>query len=128
MSTEATAHAGDDHSEAGHGHGHHGPKWLAHHFDTPAQQIDADSHVGVRFGPVAADVGREFFNPGRYAMTARIESGKLVIEIPLSAPRPSASGKTLVVATTGGNKPTAAMLDGRAPRAVRSSGPGRRRG
>jgi cytochrome c oxidase subunit 3 len=22
-------------------HGHHGPKWLAHHFDTPAQQFDA---------------------------------------------------------------------------------------
>jgi cytochrome c oxidase subunit 3 len=25
----------------GHGHGHHGPVWLAHHFDTPAQQFDA---------------------------------------------------------------------------------------
>ena len=23
------------------GHGHHGPKWLAHHFDTPVQQFDA---------------------------------------------------------------------------------------
>ena len=40
MSTEATAQAGDDHSHEG-GHGHHGPKWLAHHFDTPAQQFDA---------------------------------------------------------------------------------------
>ena len=28
---------GDDHGD---GHGHHGPKWLAHHFDTPAQQFD----------------------------------------------------------------------------------------
>ena len=40
MSTEAAK--ADDHShEAGHAHGHHGPKWLAHHFDTPAQQFDA---------------------------------------------------------------------------------------
>jgi cytochrome c oxidase subunit 3 len=34
MSSEAA------HDES-HGHGHHGPKWLAHHFDTPAQQFDA---------------------------------------------------------------------------------------
>jgi cytochrome c oxidase subunit 3 len=28
-------------SEAAHDdHGHHGPKWLAHHFETPAQQFD----------------------------------------------------------------------------------------
>lgn len=33
-----SAHA-DGHD--GHGAGHHGPKWLAHHFDTPAQQFDA---------------------------------------------------------------------------------------
>lgn len=40
MSSEATAHAGSE--EHGHdGHGHHGPVWLAHHFDTPAQQFDA---------------------------------------------------------------------------------------
>lgn len=38
MSSEATA-AADAHDD--HGHGHHGPKWLAHHFDTPAQQFDA---------------------------------------------------------------------------------------
>lgn len=35
--TEATAEQGHD----DHAHGHHGPKWLAHHFDTPAQQFDA---------------------------------------------------------------------------------------
>src|SRR5215467_10631749 len=39
MSSEATAEAGHAHED--HGHGHHGPKWLAHHFDTPAQQFDA---------------------------------------------------------------------------------------
>lgn len=40
MSSEAAAHQSGD----GHGHdahGHHGPAWLAHHFDTPAQQFDA---------------------------------------------------------------------------------------
>ncbi|MDF2691619.1 MAG: Cytochrome c oxidase polypeptide [Labilithrix sp.] len=39
MSSEATAAA--EHAHDDHGHGHHGPKWLAHHFDTPAQQFDA---------------------------------------------------------------------------------------
>lgn len=39
MSSEATATA--EHAHADHEHGHHGPKWLAHHFDTPAQQFDA---------------------------------------------------------------------------------------
>ena len=37
MSSEATSAAEHD----DHGHGHHGPPWLAHHFDTPAQQFDA---------------------------------------------------------------------------------------
>lgn len=36
MSSAASDHAHDDHA-----HGHHGPKWLQHHFDTPAQQFDA---------------------------------------------------------------------------------------
>jgi cytochrome c oxidase subunit 3 len=42
MSTEAAATehaAGDDHAHDA--HGHHGPKWLAHHYDTPIQQFDA---------------------------------------------------------------------------------------
>jgi cytochrome c oxidase subunit III len=31
----------DEHAHDAHGHGeHHGPKWLAHHFDTPIQQFD----------------------------------------------------------------------------------------
>ena len=36
--TESPAHAG---SHEDHGEEHHGPAWLAHHFDTPAQQFDA---------------------------------------------------------------------------------------
>jgi len=36
--SEAEAHvAGEGHDA----HGHHGPKWLQHHFDTPSQQFDA---------------------------------------------------------------------------------------
>jgi hypothetical protein len=45
-------------------------------------------------------------------MTAKIEGGNLVITIPMQEPRPSASGKTLVVATSGGNKATAAQVGG----------------
>jgi hypothetical protein len=47
-------------------------------------------------------------------MVATIENGVLVVRIPLSPPRPSASGKTLVVATSGGNKATGALIDGKA--------------
>ena len=40
------------------------------------------------------------------------ENGDLVIRIPLTEPRPSSSGKTLVVATSGGNKQTEVQVDG----------------
>jgi len=46
-------------------------------------------------------------------MTAKIDGGNLIITIPLHAPTASKSGKTLVVASSGGNKPTAATLDGK---------------
>jgi len=40
---------------------------------------------------------------GANTMKAEIKDGNLVITIALQAPRASASGKTLVVATTSGN-------------------------
>lgn len=46
-------------------------------------------------------------------MQVEIKNNNLVITIPLSAPRPSASGKTLVVASSGGNVQTTAMVDGK---------------
>ena len=46
-------------------------------------------------------------------MQATIENGELVIRIPMNTPRPSASGKTLVVASSGGNKATSATVDGK---------------
>lgn len=47
-------------------------------------------------------------------MTAKIVGTKLVIEIPLNAsPVPSSTGKTLVVASTHGNKVTAALINGK---------------
>jgi hypothetical protein len=46
-------------------------------------------------------------------MEAKIENGKLVITIDMQEPTPSASGKTLVVATTHGNVPTKCMIDGK---------------
>ncbi len=46
-------------------------------------------------------------------MAVKIEDGKLIITIELQKPTPSASGKTLVVATTHGNMPTECMIDGK---------------
>lgn len=42
MSTEVAATQNGAHSaHADDHHGHHGPAWLAHHFDTPVQQFDS---------------------------------------------------------------------------------------
>jgi hypothetical protein len=47
------------------------------------------------------------------AMTVEIRDNKLCIEIDLEKPKPSVSGKTMVVASTRGNTVTAAEVDGR---------------
>ena len=47
------------------------------------------------------------------AMKVEIKDNKLYIEIDLETPTPSASGKTLVVASTRGNAVTTAMVDGK---------------
>ena len=46
-------------------------------------------------------------------MEVKIEDKKLIIVIDLQEPTPSASGKTLVVATTHGNVPTKCVIDGK---------------
>lgn len=46
-------------------------------------------------------------------MTTEVKDGKLVITIPLQKPTPSASGKTLVVASSRGNVQTGAQVDGK---------------
>jgi hypothetical protein len=43
-------------------------------------------------------------------MEVKIENGFLVIRAPLQTPQPSASGKTMVVASSRGNVKTAAMI------------------
>jgi len=45
---------------------------------------------------------------------AKIEGDKLIITADLETPTPSASGKTLVVASTRGNHKTDVMIDGKA--------------
>lgn len=45
-------------------------------------------------------------------MKVEIRGGKLIVEIDLQEPTLSASGKTLVVATSHGNQTTTAMYDG----------------
>ena len=47
------------------------------------------------------------------AVTAKIEGNRLIIIVDLETPTPSASGKTLVVASTHGNKETDVMIDGK---------------
>jgi len=46
-------------------------------------------------------------------MKVELKDGKLIIEIDTTKPTPSASGKTLVIASTHGNQPTAAQVDGK---------------
>jgi len=46
-------------------------------------------------------------------MEVKIEDNKLIITIELQKPTPSASGKTLVVATTHGNMQTQCIIDGK---------------
>jgi hypothetical protein len=45
-------------------------------------------------------------------MKVTIEKNELVIRVPLQTPTPSKSGKTKIVATSGGNVATAATVDG----------------
>ena len=47
------------------------------------------------------------------AMKVEIKDNKLYIEIDLEEPTRSASGKTLVVASTGGNTVTTAQVNGK---------------
>ena len=46
-------------------------------------------------------------------MNAKLEKGVLIISIPVQEPTPSASGKTLVVASTHGNQPTTVEVNGK---------------
>ncbi len=46
-------------------------------------------------------------------MQAEIKNNDLVITIPMGTPTPSASGKSLIVASSRGNKPTAVVVDGK---------------
>jgi hypothetical protein len=46
-------------------------------------------------------------------MKAEIKGNQLVITVDLQTPAPSASGKTLVVASSHGNQATTAVVDGK---------------
>lgn len=46
-------------------------------------------------------------------MKAEIKGNDLIITIPMQTPTPSASGKTLVVASSRGNVATTAMVNGK---------------
>jgi len=46
-------------------------------------------------------------------MHVEVKNNQLVITVPIGTPRPSASGKTLVVASSRGNVKTSAQVDGK---------------
>lgn len=46
-------------------------------------------------------------------VSVKVEKDRIVISLPLQSPTPSASGKTLVVASTHGNMTTQAVIDGK---------------
>ncbi len=46
-------------------------------------------------------------------MKVEIKGNELIITVELQAPTPSATGKTLVVASSRGNQVTTAMVDGK---------------
>jgi hypothetical protein len=48
------------------------------------------------------------------SMKVSEENGELVIRVPMNKnPQPSASGKTLIVATSNGNQPTTVQVNGK---------------
>jgi hypothetical protein len=73
-----------------------------------------DEWIGIK-----NNVNERNIVPGRekggkdMAMKVEIRDNKLCIEIDLEIPTPSASGKTLVVASTRGNAVTDVMVDGK---------------
>jgi phosphosulfolactate phosphohydrolase-like enzyme len=46
-------------------------------------------------------------------MKVELKDGNLILTIPTNEPRPSASGKTLVIASTNGNQTTQATVNGK---------------
>ena len=58
-------------------------------------------------------MGRLYAEEIHMAIETKIEGTKLIITCDLEEPKPSASGKTLVVASTRGNIKTDCMIDGK---------------
>ena len=46
-------------------------------------------------------------------MKVEIKNKQLIVTVDMQTPAPSASGKTLVVASSRGNQPTTAIVDGK---------------
>ena len=61
--------------------------------------------------PAAKPATKPATKPG--PLTVRIENGRLIIDAPLESPTPSASGKTMVVASSRGNLKTGLLIEGR---------------
>ena len=58
-------------------------------------------------------MGHPYAEETHMAIETRIEGNKLIITCDLETPTPSASGKTLVVASTRGNVKTSCIVEGK---------------
>jgi len=63
----------------------------------------------IRF--LLSDTGRKA--ESRKSMKVEIKGNELIITVEMQPPTPSASGKTLVVASSHGNQTTTAIIDGK---------------
>jgi hypothetical protein len=73
--------------------------------------ISRKEHVMVEFDK--AKKGRLYAGVAHMAIDAKIEGNKLIITCDMEEPKPSASGKTLVVVSTRGNMKTDCMVAGK---------------
>ena len=83
---------------------------------TEKQKEISRRRMGSGSGPGKINLGKE---EGK--MKSRIEKRKLHIELPLGRPRPSQSGKTLVVASSRGPRRVKGQLNGKTVFAVASA-------
>jgi hypothetical protein len=68
---------------------------------------------GCALSAAAGDSRPRTRSTSSMSITAKIDGKNLVVTIPMQDPTPSATGKTMVVATSRGNAPTEAKVGGK---------------
>jgi hypothetical protein len=89
-----------------------------HHADQPERAHRnprvVECHFPILFSPTTTHNPQPTtHNPQPTTMSAVIKDNHILITLPLQAPRPSSTGKTLVVASTGGSVTSSAVVNGK---------------